>query len=188
MLNWANEIKQAHWPLQAGLWLARAWMASQAFHSHDIKHTLGLSCDRISRIARLIRGGRLPCLRSYTCGQCLHLARLAWSRWCPWLAAHAPCESRMRRDSPVVDGACTWRRSPMTSDARVWRGSPGASGVRNRRASTVPSVACLQLVMHECRGYTPRIHTRNDEDGLLLYPLVILLGLIPCNLTRTHTL
>jgi hypothetical protein len=46
MLSWAKEIKHDLWPSKPGLLLARAWLADQAFHSHDIKHTLE-SCSRL---------------------------------------------------------------------------------------------------------------------------------------------
>jgi hypothetical protein len=36
----AKTIKHAAWPSLAGLWLARAWLPSQASQGHEIKHAL----------------------------------------------------------------------------------------------------------------------------------------------------
>jgi hypothetical protein len=38
-LSLAKPIKHAAWPSLAGLWLARAWLPSQALQGHEIKHT-----------------------------------------------------------------------------------------------------------------------------------------------------
>jgi hypothetical protein len=37
-LSLAKPIKHAAWPSLAGLWLARAWLPSQALQGHEIKH------------------------------------------------------------------------------------------------------------------------------------------------------
>jgi hypothetical protein len=49
-LSLAKPIKHAAWPSLAGLWLARAWLPSQALQGHEIKHTQ----DGIVASARLV--------------------------------------------------------------------------------------------------------------------------------------